>query len=181
VVAACALLVAWRTYNSNAAEARNKFAADAVVEWNRHQAVNTRQCLALMGNLDPGAWDKIFNRRAIVVPEDQRDQIVACLSDKSDDEIGKLFKRQQGELTTLGVAALANRVNEILGADNVIAGFVIGGLGNLAVLAPIATAICRDDRKIVAKLDQSKNLRTSFGAIRALLASPPETVVCPKE
>ena len=165
IVALGAAVVAWRNYKSSIAEEENKLSANAILEWDHRQPVNTRPCIELMLKFGPDDWAKVVARRELSLPT-LREEVLACLSDQDEEPLKALFKDSSSTLTRKGTFLIANRLNEMLDADNLIAGFLLKKIGNPEMLKSIGDIICRDDRPIINGLPDIPRINASFASIR---------------
>jgi hypothetical protein len=180
VIAAIAACIAWSYYGSATSETKTKLAADTVLEWSRRQPRNSRPCIDLAKSLNPDQWNEVIARHELALPE-LREEVLACLSDKTESELHELFNSADSKLTRRGASAIAERVNDILDADNLVASFLVRRIGNVEMFQRIGHLICRDDKPIFERLPNvprindslshcvnSFNLLAAMGALRPI-------------
>ena len=60
----------------------------------------------------------------------------------------------------------------LLGADNFVASFMLGKIGNTELYKGFGDIICDEDRTIIDRLPHVPSIINSFGAVRRYIASP---------
>lgn len=172
-VAVLALGVAWFTYVSAVRESNDKFAADTILEWTHDQPVNFRLCHHLLiTDLTREDIQTIAKRQNLTLRTDlARQDFMACFSDTSKQDIPQIFDKSSNTVTPRGVSMLAERINEELNADNLVAAFLMQGIGNQALLGPIGSIVC-GDKPILGELpDNEADITNSFWSVREFVKS----------
>ena len=148
-VAVLALVIAWSTYISGVTESNDKFAADTILEWTRSQPINFRLCRHFITGLAKKDIAIIANRKDLPLSTDAaREDFMACFSDLSEQDIPQIFDKPSNSVKPKGASMLAERINQTLNADNLVATFLVHDIGNQDLLASIGLIIC-DDRPIL--------------------------------
>ena len=171
VIAIGALYAARSSYQSSIAEAKNKIAADAIFEWYRHQPVNTRPCLEFLTKLERIDYVEIAARHDFQLSKPLKEEVLACLSDQSTEELPELYDEQNNRLTRRGSSFIAHRANRMLSADNFVASLMVCKIGNVDMYVRIGEVICEEDRTIIEKLPNIGSITNSFAAVRQYIAS----------
>jgi|SRR5580700_4912754 hypothetical protein len=171
-VAVVALLVARHNYDSSIAEAKNKIAADTLLEWARRQPLNTRPCLELMAKFETADWNEIAARHEVQLTPTTKEGVLACFSDLSRNELPELYDQSNNKLTRRGASLVAQRANQMLSADNFVASFMVHNIGNIGLYTRVGEAICQEDRTIIERLPNIPSITASFASIRQYIALP---------
>lgn len=173
VIAIAAAGLAYVAYDSAHKDWQLKTTADIITEWNKTSPANTPHCFDFVSALDKDKLGLIVARQEMQYEKESEPDLLACVSDQTDDEINTFIKKANRILTPRGASFVGERVGSALGADSVVAALIVEGIGRSDILNDkIGEIMCRYDLKLLDTLHQVPKRENSYRSIMQFAKLP---------
>jgi hypothetical protein len=130
---------------------RDLTALQLLTELEKSRPPNSPICRRLVVMLDDPSFKKLLNREEVPISsDDQKRQALACFSNEKKEDLEALFTTTG--LSVRGAAALAERINRILEADENIALAINSGIAHGQLLKEEMQCVIEIDYQVVERV-----------------------------